>query len=130
MTKQEQEAYRKVYNMEHDLAFKQKQREYREANRERLLEQQRNYYLAVKDDPGFKYRTQAKKAKRRGVEFNLTFKEWRDLWSEHWDERGTGSDQFCMCRTNDEGAYEVGNVRIDTNLNNKLEHHAIKRSTA
>ena len=149
MTKQERAAYKKLYNRDyrkkHGEALNQKQRDhysdnresmreqqraYRESNKEVIAEWKRNAYIAAKDKPVFKYRKQAANAKKRGVEFNLTFDEWWDLWADHWEERGKGSDQYCMCRTNDEGAYEVGNVRIDTCRNNILESNAIRRSKA
>jgi len=53
-------------------------------------------------------------AKRRGIEFKLTFEEWWDIWKPHFHNRGRNKGQFAMCRTMDKGAYEVGNVRIDT----------------
>jgi hypothetical protein len=53
-------------------------------------------------------------AKKRGIEFKFTFNEWWDIWKPHWANRGRGKGQFVMCRTMDKGAYEVGNVRIDT----------------
>lgn len=56
----------------------------------------------------------------RGIDFLLSFEEWKSLWIESgkWEERGRGSDKYCMCRLGDSGAYIVGNVYIDTNSNN------------
>jgi hypothetical protein len=53
-------------------------------------------------------------AKQRGIEFKLTFDEWKQIWldSEKWDQRGRGADKYCMCRIGDAGCYEVGNVFI------------------
>ena len=53
-------------------------------------------------------------AKKRGIEFKLTFDEWWDIWKPHYHNKGTSVGQFVMCRTMDKGAYEVSNVRIDT----------------
>jgi hypothetical protein len=53
-------------------------------------------------------------AKTRGIEFNFTFYEWWELWKPHWASRGRGRNQLMMCRKMDNGAYEVGNVRIAT----------------
>ena len=53
-------------------------------------------------------------AKTRGIPFNLTFEQWWDIWRPHWHNRGSKRGQFVMCRTMDQGGYEVGNVRIDT----------------
>jgi len=68
-----------------------------------------------------KYNAQRNSAKQRGIEFLLTFEEWWNLWEPHWHNRGQASHQMCMCRTRDEGAYAVGNVRIATNKENKQE---------
>ena len=68
-----------------------------------------------------KYNAHRSSAKGRGIEFLLTFEEWWALWEPHWHMRGQASHQMCMCRTRDEGAYAVGNVRIATNKENKQE---------
>ena len=67
-----------------------------------------------------KYKYHKSSAKFRGVEFKLTFEEWYDIWlsSGHWEQRGIGKDKYCMSRYNDTGAYEIGNVFIQTNSNN------------
>jgi hypothetical protein len=53
-------------------------------------------------------------AKQRNIPFRLTFEEWWSIWelSGHWHERGYRRGQYCMARYGDQGAYEVGNVRI------------------
>lgn len=61
-----------------------------------------------------KFLTHRSHAKQRGIEFKMTFEEWWEIWKPHWHNRGTRVGQFMMCRTMDKGAYEVGNVRIDT----------------
>lgn len=66
-----------------------------------------------------KYKAHKENATQRGVEFKLTFEEWWDVWKPHWKEVRQGV--VCMCRFNDEGAYELGNVRIDTWQNNIRE---------
>ena len=50
-------------------------------------------------------------AKRRGIDFNLTFKQWCDFLGEDIDRRGNGRDQLQMQRPMDKGAYEVGNIK-------------------
>jgi hypothetical protein len=52
------------------------------------------------------------------IEFRLTFEQWCDLWNaaDKSPER-----PWCVCRNNDIGHYEVGNVRIDHNLRNLTE---------
>jgi hypothetical protein len=57
-------------------------------------------------------------AKQRGIEFKMTFDEWWGIWKPHWHLRGNGVGQLMMCRTMDKGAYEVGNVRLDTQAGN------------
>lgn len=64
------------------------------------------------------YYSQRSNSKQRGIPFNLTLWEWWSIWrdSGKWDERSpTG---YVMCRNGDIGAYEVGNVFIDTAINN------------
>jgi|ERR1035437_7067111 hypothetical protein len=57
---------------------------------------------------------------KRGIDFLLTFNEWRDIWigSGHWLERGRKKDQYVMSRTGDSGLYAIGNVFIQTCGNN------------
>lgn len=66
-------------------------------------------------------------SKQRGIPFRLTFDEWLEIWSEsgHLKDRGL----YCMSRKNDEGAYEVGNVFIQTIANNSRDA-SIKCATA
>tara|TARA_B110000908_G_C9931300_1_gene304043 strand:+ start:72 stop:545 length:474 start_codon:yes stop_codon:yes gene_type:complete len=67
-------------------------------------------------------------AKSRGIPFHMTIFDWWAEWcsSGKWEERGKGADKYCMCRTGDEGPYEYGNVRIDTNENNLAESREIR----
>lgn len=51
-------------------------------------------------------------AKARGIEFKLSFDDWWDIWAPHWGRKK--AELLQMCRTRDQGAYELGNVRIDT----------------
>jgi hypothetical protein len=62
------------------------------------------------------YHNQWHTAKRRGIPFRLTFDEWFAIWldSGHLEERGSGRDQYVMARLGNQGAYEVGNVKIIT----------------
>jgi hypothetical protein len=61
-----------------------------------------------------RYNVHKSDAKRRGIPFLLTFEEWMSIWidSGKWEQRGSRSGQFCMARFGDQGAYEVGNVKI------------------
>lgn len=59
-------------------------------------------------------------SKARGVEFNLTFEEYCEFWGDDFDKKGIKRYDLCMCRYGDAGAYEVGNIYKDTNINNKM----------
>lgn len=74
-------------------------------------EYQRNYF---KYNPKGAYIRQRANAKRRKIQWELTFEEWWDLWekSGKWNERGTTRDSYCMSRIWDEGPYSPTNVKI------------------
>lgn len=78
-------------------------------------------------DPVAAYRAHAANAGERGIEFKLTFEQWWALWEPHYGQRGTRVGQKVMCRTGDAGAYEVGNVRIDTVSGNGSERGQVYR---
>jgi len=88
-------------------------------------------------DPYLKAYTQQKSnAKQRGVEFVLTFDEWKQIWlySGKWEQRGRGAEKYCMCRVGDAGCYQVGNVFIGLGKHNvrdgnlgKLDSNETKR---
>jgi hypothetical protein len=64
---------------------------------------------------------QRKSADVRGIEWRLTLAEWWRIWSESgkWGVRGVGHGAYVMSRFGDDGAYEPGNVFIQTaDLNN------------
>ena len=64
------------------------------------------------------------RAEWRGIPFRLTFGEWSALWAPHW--AGREQRRLVMARTGDQGAYELGNVRIATCAENNKEA-AIRR---
>jgi hypothetical protein len=66
------------------------------------------------------YRMQKSNARTRKIPFLLTFEEWLTIWNDSGKlaQRGRGANKFCMCRINDLGAYEVGNVFIGTGREN------------
>ena len=70
-------------------------------------------------------------AKQRGVEFKLTFDEWKQIWvdSEKWEQRGRGADKYCMCRIGDAGCYEVGNVFIGIGKTNVRDGNLGKKDS-
>ena len=69
-------------------------------------------------------------AQQRGVPFTLTFEEWINLWGDKYEKRGCKEGEYVMCRQGDVGAYEVGNVFIDTakaNIGQVPPHKMISR---
>lgn len=58
-----------------------------------------------------KYASQKSGAKKRGIEWKITFDEWVTWWGEDIHKRGLGHDSFQMQRYGDKGAYELGNIR-------------------
>ena len=69
------------------------------------------------------YRMQKSNARTRKIPFLLTYEQWLTIWNESGKlaQRGRGANKFCMCRVNDTGAYEVGNVFIGTGRENVRE---------
>lgn len=80
--------------------------------------------------PFGKYIRQRQNARLRAIPWKLNFKEWIEIWeaSGKFDLRGRGNG-YAMCRTNDQGAYEVGNVRIATNSENIKEAIKVARTS-
>jgi hypothetical protein len=70
-----------------------------------------------------KYRRHRGNATDRGIPFLLSFGQWWSVWqrSGHWCQRGRRRGQYVMARFGDQGAYEVGNVRICTVADNMKE---------
>lgn len=65
-----------------------------------------------------KFNDQRGQARARGIAFNLTWEEWINWWGDDVDKRGNEADSLCMCRYNDTGPYELGNIYKDTRSNN------------
>lgn len=74
-----------------------------------------------------KYNAHKSSAKQRGVEFDLTFDEWRDIWDGKFQDRGRNVGQLGMLRARDEGGYTLGNVRIGTIKENRQEAEIVKK---
>jgi hypothetical protein len=64
----------------------------------------------------------------RGVEFQLTFEEWRDWWmaTGHVDERGKYRGQWVMGRPGDQGPYAIGNLRCLRAEDNVTEQNELR----
>lgn len=66
------------------------------------------------------------RAKKRGIPFELTIKEWVGIWSlvlgPSWvGRRGRGKYKYCMARYKDTGPYAIWNVKIIKNAENASE---------
>lgn len=75
-----------------------------------------------------KYNDQKSSAKRRGIEWRITFEEWCEWWvaTGHWDQRSrTG---YVMARYGDKGAYELGNIYCTTAHQNVHDMHVNGRA--
>lgn len=70
--------------------------------------------------PAGAWGSQRANAKRRGIEWKLKLWDWWQIWQDSgkWAKRGCGKTAYVMCRFNDSGAYEVGNVYIATHSHN------------
>ena len=77
------------------------------------------------------YMTHKRNAKKRNIDFFLTFDEWLDIWNKSGKLhlRGRKKGQYCMARIGDVGPYMVGNVYIElSDINCKLPHDGISKS--
>jgi len=70
-----------------------------------------------------KYQKHKSTAKVRGIDFNLTFDEWLNIWqnSGHYQDRGRGKGKYVMSRIDDKGGYTLGNVFIQLNKDNVID---------
>jgi hypothetical protein len=94
-------------------------REWRKANKEKKAACNKRWNEQNKAKRG--YLTQRKDAKRRGVEFKLSYEEWLEFWGDDLDLRGRDDHQLCMARYGDTGAYEIGNIKKLTMSQNRSE---------
>lgn len=58
-----------------------------------------------------KFTHQKSMAKRRGIAWELTFKDWVDWWGDDIERRGVGSCNLQMQRFADTGPYALGNIK-------------------
>jgi hypothetical protein len=61
-----------------------------------------------------RYNEQKYRATNRGIQFDLTFQQWYDIWNQSgkWEQRGCKKDHYVMSRIGDIGSYSLGNVFI------------------
>lgn len=81
------------------------------------------YVKNYQKTPKGKYIRQRANAKQRGINWELSWEEWWDIWqkSGKWEQRGTGSNDYCMARKFDDGPYSRENVVIKTMADNSRE---------
>lgn len=60
-----------------------------------------------------KFKAARSSAEARGIAWRLTYEEWLSLWLPYEDQLRNG-EKLHLCRYQDQGAYELGNVRVDT----------------
>ncbi len=90
---------------------------YYEANKEAAKERHRQWR---RNNPiRYAYLGQRHTSNQRGVEFNLTFEQFRDFWGDDFPLRGNYSEDMQMCRYGDKGAYELGNIYKATKIENQ-----------
>ena len=110
----------RLSNPEENKAHNRKANEkWAEENPEKAKESSDKYYSSARG----KYSTHINNSKKRGIPFLHSFEQWWDLWEPYWEDK----EKYCMCRKEDKGAYEVGNVRIDTWSGNLQERYDLKR---
>jgi len=74
------------------------------------------------------YRSQKNGARRRGIEFKLTFEQWLAWWGEDIERRGRGECDLQMQRLADAGAYELGNIKKGTPKQNSQTVKLLRRT--
>lgn len=74
-----------------------------------------------------RFREHRKGARIRGVPFDLTFDQWYNWWLSHGVDRNlprvNNSDTLCMCRTGDQGPYNLDNIYCATKRQNTIDGH-------
>jgi hypothetical protein len=110
-----------AYYQRHKKRLDKQNKKWAKQNKERSKEIKRTY--AERNPDLVIFRAQKNQARRRGIGFLLSFKEWQSIWkkSGHAHERGRRLSQYCMARFGDKGAYAIGNVRIITHEQNAFE---------
>jgi hypothetical protein len=83
---------------------------------------------ARRKTPNGAYAEQMSHAKRRGIEWTLTFDEWWALWEPLWAERGRG--KLRMCRIKEPGPYAKDNVYIGDARSNAEDRYRNKNVVA
>jgi len=123
-------AYKRAWYTDNRARLGAKKRAWRAANPEKTIEASRKNHAQRREHPQrYAFTNQKDAAKRRKIEFLLTFDEWWAIWvaSGKFERRGVRKGEYCMARQEDAGPYAVGNVRICLNEENKREAHLLRR---
>lgn len=98
-------------------------RQYYLRNREKILSQRLERERAWCATPKGQFSVQKRKAKQRGIDWELSFDEWWTIWQEsgHWEQRGDHRGKYCMSRRGDVGPYSKENVYINEFSENTRE---------
>lgn len=94
-------------------------KKWRIANKEQANESARQYKAA--NPLKVAYWTQKDNARRRNIEFSLTFNDWVTWWGDDINKRGTGPLDICMARLGDTGPYALDNIKKLTMAENTRE---------
>ena len=79
-----------------------------------------------------KYHQHRNRTERRGIPFELTFKQWLKVWQDsgHLHKRGSGQGQYVMARLFGRGSFEIGIVwiiRVEDNNSHLISAEARAR---
>jgi hypothetical protein len=72
------------------------------------------------------FHAQRSNAKRRGIEFHLTFQEWGNFWGDDIARRGNGACDLQMQRACDTGPYALWNIRKGTPKQNAATYQKMR----
>lgn len=90
-------------------------------------------YTAIRNlkGPMRAYCNQRKSAKQRDIGWELNLWQWWTLWQDsgYWPHRGSGGDDYVMCRNGDVGPYAIGNVYFATSREN-IKHYRNRTRSA
>ncbi len=73
----------------------------------------------------YRYGKQKRDSTARNIEFKLSLDEWYNWWLQQGVDKNYPSkldkNTLCMCRYNDQGAYELGNIYCATLSQNQKD---------
>ena len=78
-----------------------------------------------------RYKSTRDQAKQRGIPYELTFAEWYNWWLSHGIDKNLPptNHQYCMCRHNDTGPYNLDNIYFATRGQNTKDSHTWYKRT-